>query len=197
MKGSLPPPPSLILSSRGSHCLQSLGIPPDICLYLINVIYAHPLVCAYLYKHSLFVFMKIGSYLRKWFAFLRCPFVFSRLHTQKCVDNSKDIWNKQRDYWMPARKTLFYLEPVLPGYLTWAFELILQLCRIWGMEEHMGTLDYGPANELHQTPYPEQKPVCCGPVVSDGFGHIQGTQSPSKNLYSWPKHVCSSNSPLN
>lgn len=80
-------------------------------------------------------------------------------------------------------KTLFYLEPVLLGYLTRAYEPILQLCRIWGTEEHMGTLDYGP-DALHQTPYPEQKPVCRGPLVSDAFGHIQGSQSPSENLYS-------------
>lgn len=78
---------------------------------------------------------------------------------------------------------MFYLEPVLPGYLTRAFEPILQLCRILGMEEHMGTLDCGP-DELHQTPYPEQKPVCHGPLVSDAFGHIQGSQSLSENLYS-------------
>lgn len=36
---------------------------------------------------------------------------------------------------------MFYLEPVLPGYLTRAFEPILQLCRIWKNTRGLLTVD--------------------------------------------------------
>lgn len=74
---------------------------------------------------------------------------------------------------------------VLPGYLTRALGLILQFYRIWRVEDHTGTFDYGPEDGLHQPPYPEQKPVCCGSLNSDEFGHIQGShRSHLKNQYS-------------
>lgn len=79
---------------------------------------------ACLYKHSLFVFMKIGSYLGKWLAF---PCLFSQCHTQQYVGNSKGIWNEQR-YWVSARKTCFQ-KSALPGCVIPALELILEL---WG-----------------------------------------------------------------
>lgn len=45
------------------------------------------------------------------------------------------------------------------------------------MDDHAGTLDYGPANELHQLSYPEQKPVCRSPLKSESR-HMQGSHRP-------------------
>lgn len=124
-----PPPPSLILCSGGGHCLQSLCMPSDICLYLISVTYAHPLVCAYLYKHSLFVFMKIGSCLGKWLAFLVCLSFSSQHHTQQYVSNSKEIWNKQQLVGCQQEKPLCFQKSVLLGCLIQASDVCLCLAQ--------------------------------------------------------------------
>jgi hypothetical protein len=99
--------------------------------------HAHSCVstCTHTHSHTQLVFMKIECTLLSNLLFPCFHLSFSNpIHTSMWETTRKSGISKGITRCL-QEKMMCYLEPFLPGYLILAFELILQLCKIWGMED--------------------------------------------------------------